>query len=92
MQGPNEFVITGSFKNWDRWNDLHRIEVPTLLVVGGHDEMSVNDIRREGRLIPHSRVLVCEKGSHLCMWDGQQTYFAGLLKFIDDVEKHRFEA
>jgi proline iminopeptidase len=90
MQGPNEFVITGNFKNWDRWNDLARITVPTLLIVGGHDEMSVDDIRREGRLIPHSRVLVCEKGSHLCMWDDQQTYFAGLLEFIDDVEKHRF--
>ena len=22
MQGPNEFVVTGTFKDWDRWKDL----------------------------------------------------------------------
>jgi proline iminopeptidase len=92
MQGPNEFVITGNFKNWDRWNDLPKISVPTLVVGGRYDEMNPEDIEREGRLIPRSRVLICEKGSHLCMWDDQQEYFAGLLKFIDDVESGRFPA
>ncbi|MGH9365035.1 MAG: proline iminopeptidase-family hydrolase, partial [Thermoanaerobaculia bacterium] len=89
MQGPNEFVITGNFKDWDRWRDLPKITVPTFLPVGHFDEMSAEDIRREGRLIPRSRVLVCERGSHLCMWDDQETYFAGLLKFFDDVEAGR---
>lgn len=92
MQGPNEFVVTGNFKDWDRWNELPKITVPTFLPVGRFDEMSVEDIRREGRLIPRSRVLVCEKGSHLCMWDDQEAYFAGLLKFIGDVEAGRFGA
>ena len=31
MQGPNEFVVTGTFKDWDRWKDLPKIEVPTLV-------------------------------------------------------------
>ena len=22
MQGPNEFVVTGTFKNWERWADF----------------------------------------------------------------------
>lgn len=90
MQGPNEFVITGTFKDWDRWKDLPRITVPTFLPVGRFDEMNVEDIQREGRLIPRSRVHICEKGSHLCMWDDQESYFRGLLKFIDDVEGGRF--
>jgi proline iminopeptidase len=92
MQGPNEFVVTGTFKDWDRWNDLPKITVPTFLVAGHFDEMNPDDIRREGRLIPNSRVLICPKGSHMCMWDDQQAYFAGLLKFIDDVEAGRFPA
>src|SRR5499427_1543834 len=25
MQGPNEFVVTGTFKDWDRWKDLRGI-------------------------------------------------------------------
>src|SRR5215813_7834110 len=40
MQGPNEFVVTGNFKDWDRWNDLPRIKVPTFVVSGRHDEMN----------------------------------------------------
>ena len=24
MQGPNEFVVTGTFKDWDRWEDLRK--------------------------------------------------------------------
>jgi proline iminopeptidase len=30
MQGPNEFVITGMFKDWDRWSDLKDVNVPAL--------------------------------------------------------------
>jgi proline iminopeptidase len=90
MQGPNEFVITGNFKDWDRWKDLPAIKVPTQLIVGRYDEMNPADIEKMGKLIPRARVLVCEKGSHLCMWDDQETYFKGLLKFFDDVEAVRF--
>jgi proline iminopeptidase len=82
MQGPSEFTITGNYKNWDRWNDLHRIDVPTLLIVGRYDTMSVSDIQRMGSLIPKSRVAICEKGSHLCMYDDQQAYFDALVPFL----------
>jgi proline iminopeptidase len=86
MQGPNEFVITGNFKDWDRWKDLPSIHAPTLVISGRYDEMNPDDMKREGRLIPNSRVVLCEKGSHLCMWDDQEAYFRGLLGWIRDVE------
>ncbi len=56
MQGPNEFVVTGTFKDWDRWNDLSKITVPTLLIGAKYDEMDPEDIKKMGRLIPNSRV------------------------------------
>jgi len=90
MQGPNEFVITGNFKDWNSWNDLQNIRVPTLLIVGRYDTMSVEDIQKMGELIPNSRVVVCENGSHICMYDDQETYFRELLKFIKDVETDKF--
>jgi proline iminopeptidase len=63
--------------------------VPTLLIVGRQDTMSVEDIQKMGQLIPNSRVLICENGSHLCMYDDQQTYFRELLKFMKNVETGR---
>jgi proline iminopeptidase len=82
MQGPSEFKVTGNLKDWDRFADLPRIETPTLLIVGGHDTMSVDDIERMGTLMPNSRVVVCEKGSHMCMYDDQQSYFDALVPFV----------
>lgn len=86
MQGPNEFVVTGNFKDWDRWDDLHRLPMPTLLLVGQYDTMAVEDIEEMGRRIPRSRVAVCPNGSHMCMWDDSQAYFGALLGFIRSVE------
>ena len=90
MQGPNEFVITGNFKDWDRWTDLYRITVPTLLSVGRHDTMPPTDIEEMGRRMPNSRVSICENGSHLSMWDDQDTYFTALKTFLRDVDAGRF--
>lgn len=90
MQGPNEFVVIGNFKGWNRWNDLKNIRVPTLLIVGRYDTMRVEDIQKMGELIPNSRVIICEKGSHLSMYDDQEEYFRELIKFIKDVESNKF--
>jgi proline iminopeptidase len=90
MQGNNEFVVTGTFKDWDRWADLHRIAVPTLISVGAHDSMSVADIQEMGQRIPNSRVDVCPNGSHMSFWDDQEHYFPALIKFVKDVEAKRF--
>lgn len=86
MQGPNEFVVTGTFKDWDRWSDLPRITVPSLLLGGRFDTMKVTDMEKMGALIPHARVAICEQGSHCAMYDDQEAYFRSLMQFIEDVE------
>ncbi len=90
MQGPNEFVITGNFKDWDVWDKLSTIQVPTLVIGGKFDTMSIEDKKRMASLIPHSRLLICE-GSHLSMYDDQQNYFNGLIKFLQEVHAGNFK-
>jgi proline iminopeptidase len=90
MQGPNEFVVTGTFADWDRWDDLARITVPTLLVVGRHDTMRVEDVEEMGRRMPNARVHVCENGSHMPFWDDAEDYFATLRAFVREVESGGF--
>ncbi len=89
LQGNNEFVVTGTMKDWDRWGDLERIATPTLLLGARHDEIRPADMQRMGTLIPNSRVAICENGSHLAMWDDQQAYFDHLLGFLRDVDAGR---
>jgi proline iminopeptidase len=92
MQGPNEFVVTGTFKDWDRWKDLSRIRVPTLVIGARYDEMNPDDLRKMGQLLPRGRTFICENGSHLAQWDDQEAYFRALLGFLQDVQSGRFPA
>ena len=90
MQGPNEFVVNGTFKDWDRWADLHGINCPSLISGARFDTMRVSEIERMGKLIPHSRLSLCENGSHCAMYDDQEAYFHDLVQFIQDVESGSF--
>lgn len=84
MQGPDEFNITGNFRQWSIWDRLPGIKVPALLIAARHDEMSPEQIQRMGTLIPRARVSVCEKGSHMAMYDDQRAYFDALIPFLQE--------
>ena len=86
MQGKSEFVVTGYFKDWDRWDDLHRIRVKTLTIGAGYDTMDPDDLRRMAELMPNAESLICPEGSHLAMWDDQAVYFEGLLRFLHGLQ------
>ena len=92
MQGVDEFHVTGNFKDWEMWDRLPNIKIPTLVIGGMHDEMNPDDIKREGQLIPNSRTYLCPNGSHLSMYDDQQNYFTHLISFLKDVENNTFTA
>jgi len=82
MQGPNEFIITGTFKNWDRTADLHRIKTRALIMGARYDEMDPNEMRRIATLMPNARAAISSRGSHLTMYDDQQWYFRELVGFL----------
>lgn len=92
MQGVDEFHVTGNFKNWEMWDRLHNITVPTLVLGGMNDEMNPADMKREASLIPNSRLYLCPNGSHLSMYDDQQNYFRELIRFLKDVDSGSFKA
>ncbi|PSR25223.1 MAG: proline iminopeptidase [Sulfobacillus thermosulfidooxidans] len=86
MQGPNEFVVTGTFKDWNRWNDLHHIAIPALVIGGRYDTMDPVALEKMGQMIPKGYSVICEKGSHMAMWDDPETYYPALEEFIASCE------
>ena len=86
MQGKSEFVVTGYFKDWERWDDLHKITVRALTIGAEHDTMDPNDLRRMAELMPNARAGICPNGSHLAMWDDQAVYFEHLLGFLRELQ------
>ena len=81
MQGPSEMGASGRLEKWDRFADLKRIAVPTLVISGKHDTMDPAYMARMVKELPKGELLATN-GGHLAMYDDQQTYFAGLTKFL----------
>jgi proline iminopeptidase len=84
MQGPSELGISAdaTLAQWDRTAELSRIEVPTLVIGAQHDTMDPGHMEEMAGRFPRGRYHFCPDGSHLAMYDDQQTYFAGLIDFL----------
>jgi proline iminopeptidase len=91
MQGPSEFRVRGRLENWDRSKDLPKITIPTLTIGGKHDTMDPEYMKWMATQVQHGDSLVCPNGSHCSMWDDQQNYFNGLIKFIKTVDDGSFK-
>ena len=89
MQGPSELGASGKLGQWDRTSDLDKILVPTLVIGAEHDTMDPKHMEWMASAFPDGRYLYCPKGSHLAMYDDQEIYFNGLIKFIRDVDAER---
>jgi len=85
MQGPSELGASGKLLNWDRTADLARITVPTLVIGARHDTMDPDHLAWMADAVENGRYLLCPQGSHLALYDDQQVYFDGLVRFIRDV-------
>jgi proline iminopeptidase len=87
MQGPSEFGISGKLEKWDRSKELKTITVPTLVIGAKHDTMDPEHMKWMSKELPNGRYLFCPDGSHMSLYDDQQVYMSGLIKFIKEVNE-----
>jgi proline iminopeptidase len=84
MQGPSELGMSGSLSDWDRFDDLARITVPTLVIGAKYDTMDPAHMRAMAERLPRGRYLECANGSHLAMYDDTEVYMRGLIDFLQE--------
>ena len=82
-----KYGASGKLVNWDRTADLGKIAVPTLAIGARYDTMEPAQMERIAKGVKKGRYLFCPNGSHLAMYDDQQTYFAGLVDFLTTLPK-----
>lgn len=87
MQGPSELGASGILEKWDRVNDLPKITVPTLVIGAEYDTMDPAHMKMMAQKVKQGTYLYCPKGSHMAMYDDQQTYFKGLIAFLQKTDK-----
>ncbi|WP_417459308.1 proline iminopeptidase-family hydrolase [Kordiimonas sp.] len=87
MQGPNEFTYTGNMKNWNRVPDMHRIEMPVLLLTGLYDELTPACSAQMHHVLPNSEIRVFKNSSHMPFFEEPDAYFACLERFLRKASK-----
>src|SRR3954462_4723101 len=85
MQGPSEMGASGVLEKWDRTADLKSIQVPTLVIGARYDTMDPKHMEWMSKQLPKGRYLHCPNGSHLAMYDDGETYFGGLIGFLQSL-------
>lgn len=85
MQGPSEMGASGKLVKWDRSGDLPKITVPALVIGAAHDTMDPKHMEWMAGQLPNARYLLCPSGSHLALYDDQETYMRGLIGFLTDL-------
>ncbi len=85
MQGPSELGISPSatLAGWSRFEDLGRIDVPALVIGAAHDTMDPAHMRQVAARLPQGTYLHCPNGGHMAMYDDQETYFRGLIGWLE---------
>jgi proline iminopeptidase len=86
MQGPSEFTITGTLKNYDATSFLSKIKVPTLFTVGEFDEAGPEIIKIYSDKVPDSRYVVFPGSGHITPWDARDENINVVREFLNSVD------
>jgi L-proline amide hydrolase len=86
MNGPSEFHVVGTLREWSVVDRLGEIRVPTLVVTGEHDEATpvINETVAQG--IPKAESLVLPGCSHMAHVEQTEEYLALLDRFFATAE------
>ncbi|RPD67091.1 prolyl aminopeptidase-2 [Lentinus tigrinus ALCF2SS1-7] len=82
MNGPSEFFITGSLKDWSMIDDAPKIEVPTLLLSGAYDEIPERAIMPFFKGIPKVKWFTFAESSHMPHWEEREKYMRIAADFL----------
>jgi L-proline amide hydrolase len=84
MNGPNEFHVVGTLKDWTVIDRLDRITASTLLVSGRHDEATPATVQPYADRIPDVRWTIFEDSSHMPHVEEEPSYLRLVGAFLDD--------
>jgi L-proline amide hydrolase len=84
MNGPNEFFVIGSLKEWSVIDKVRAINVPTLLISGRHDEATPAVVQPFADNIKGARWVIFEKSSHMPHVEETEKCIKTVAEFLDE--------
>lgn len=84
MNGPTEFHVIGTMKDWTIVDRLHLIQVPTLLISGRYDEATPLVVKPYKDNIRGIQAEVFEESSHMPHVEERMACMGVVAKFLDE--------
>jgi proline iminopeptidase len=91
MQGPSEFTITGTLKNYNSTSFLSKIKVPTLFTVGEFDEVGPEIVKSFADKVPASRYVLFPGSAHMTSLDVREENLKVVRNFLNSVDSLRIK-
>ena len=86
MNGPSEFHVVGSLKDWDITDRLPEITTPTLLVSGRHDEATPLIVGEIHERIPGAEWTIFEDSSHMPHVEEPEAFLERVEAFLRTID------
>ncbi len=86
MWGPNDFICTGTMRDFNIVNELEDIDVPVLLVCGDSDEVRLETMYEYNNLIKNSRLSIIPFAGHVIGHDQPELYDETIRSFLREYE------
>lgn len=87
MNGPSEFHVIGSIRDWQSKDRLGEIDVPTLLVSGRHDEATPATVRPYAERIGDARWEIFENSSHMPHVEEEERFLDVVGDFLSSTDR-----
>jgi pimeloyl-ACP methyl ester carboxylesterase len=83
----SRIYYTGIWRDWDLWNGLKKLRIPTLIIRGAETDTFWASTARmvEQRKNPHIKIITLEKSTHLLPLERPQEVFDITQNFLKDV-------
>jgi len=86
MWGASEFSATGSLKNYNKVSQLEKINCPTLLICGEHDEARPSTAKQYAKKISDSNFVEIKSASHAILAEKASQLVKTIRYFVTRIE------
>ncbi len=90
MNGPSEFHVTGTLRDWSVEERLGEISIPTLITCGRYDECTPEMSASTAQAIPGAELVVFEESAHFAQAEEPERYRQVADQFLTGVETRPF--
>lgn len=84
--GPNEYIASGTLKDYEITDQLHKIQIPVLIISGDSDLVGIRTAEAMERSYPNSRRILFRGARHMCFIDCRDEYMDTLRSWLSEKE------